>query len=45
MASPTVNKTSGKPRRKRRWLQFGLPTFEKLFPLSLEPFLRSGPML
>jgi hypothetical protein len=26
MASPTVDKTSGKPRRKRRWLQFGLPT-------------------
>src|SRR5687767_14399358 len=26
MASPTVDKTSSKPRRKRRWLQFGLPT-------------------
>jgi hypothetical protein len=25
MASPTLDKTSGKPRRKRRWLQFGLP--------------------
>src|SRR5687767_178811 len=26
MATPTVDKTSGKPRRKGRWLQFGLPT-------------------
>jgi hypothetical protein len=26
MASPTVDKTSGKHRRKRHWLQFGLPT-------------------
>jgi hypothetical protein len=26
MASPTNDKPSGKPRRKRRWLQFGLPT-------------------
>jgi hypothetical protein len=26
MVSPTVDYTSGIPRRKRRWLQFGLPT-------------------
>src|SRR5688572_13909033 len=26
MASPTVDKTSGKSRRKRRWFQFALPT-------------------
>jgi hypothetical protein len=26
MASPTVDKTIGIPRRKPRWLQFGLPT-------------------
>jgi hypothetical protein len=26
MTSPTVHKTSGKPRRKRHWLQFGLLT-------------------
>jgi hypothetical protein len=26
MASPRADKTSGTLRRKRRWLQFGLPT-------------------
>jgi hypothetical protein len=33
MASPTVDKTSGKPRRKRRWLQFGLATLLGLVTL------------
>jgi hypothetical protein len=34
MASLTPDKTSGKPRRKRRWLQFGLPTLLGLVPLA-----------
>jgi hypothetical protein len=33
MTSPTVDKTSGKPRRKRRWLQFGLATLLGLVTL------------
>jgi hypothetical protein len=34
MASPTVEKSSGKPRRKRRGLQFGLPTLLGLVTLT-----------
>jgi hypothetical protein len=33
MASTTLDKTSGKPRRKRRWLQFGLGTLLGLLTL------------
>jgi hypothetical protein len=34
MASATVNRASGKPRRRRRWQQFGLPTLLGLVTLS-----------
>jgi len=34
MASPTADKTNVKPRRKRRWFQFGLPTLLGLVTLS-----------
>jgi hypothetical protein len=34
MASTTADNASGKPRRKRRWLQFGLPTLLALITLS-----------
>jgi hypothetical protein len=34
MASPTVDKTSGKPRRKRRWFQFRLGTLLALVTLA-----------
>jgi hypothetical protein len=33
MASPTVDKPGGKPRRKRRWFQFGLATLLGLVTL------------